>query len=373
MKTPRHFCAFLLFLSNAAPVLFAQTATPNQIPELEQKLAAATAPAEQAELCNELAFAALKKDIDRSISYADRALGYAREAGAHRESLKALNLRRDALLRKNDTNAAEKAYKKALSLLKTAPDPELEGRTRHNLGKLAQTRGDASSAIRFYEQAFTIRERIGDKKGLGGTVNNLGILYGSSDLVKSNFYYEKSIQLKKEAGDWPGVALTQANLANNYTDMGRLDRAQQLLDSAIVTNLALDNKNSLAICYQKLGVIQAHLGHYDEAIAFFEKSKTMFEAIGDVVSAVRHGNNLGQVYSSKGEYAKAMECYLAVLKTQPLPPDVYFVVFKGIADVKGYQHFNQEALEYCEKALAAAQTVAGYLPATVEQRTSDAR
>ncbi len=127
MKTPRHFFALLLFFSNATPALFAQTATPNQIPDPEQKLAAATVPAEQAELCNELAFATLKKNVDRSLSYADRALEYAWEAGASRESLKALNLQGDALLRKNDTRAAEKAYKDALALLKTMPDAEFKG------------------------------------------------------------------------------------------------------------------------------------------------------------------------------------------------------------------------------------------------------
>ncbi len=45
------FCLGLSFVARA------QTATPNQIPELEQKLAATTEPAEKAALCNELCYA----------------------------------------------------------------------------------------------------------------------------------------------------------------------------------------------------------------------------------------------------------------------------------------------------------------------------
>jgi|GEM_PF-1726002 len=336
--------------------LQAQTSTANQIPELEQKLAAATLPVEQATLCNELAFASLRKDFDQALAYADRALAYAREARADREVLKALNLRGDAFVKKNAYPAAQKAYGDALALLKTAPDRELEGRTRHNLGKLAQTRGDTVAAIRHYEQAFAIRENIGDKKGLAATVNNLGVLYAGSNFAKAKLYYEKSLQLKKEAGDWPGVAVTQANLAQNYTYMGQLDMAQALLDSAIVTNLALDNKNSLAFCYQKQAAIQAHLGHLDAAILLFEKSRVTFEALGDDIAAAMQENNIGQQYMDKGDYPKAMEYLLALTKRPGLPQSVQFSVLKGIADVKGYQHFNQESLEYCEKALALAQT-----------------
>jgi len=352
----RFLSVALILFAQSVVTLQAQTATANQIPELEQKLAAATLPAEQAALCNELAFASLRKDFDKALDYADRALAYAREAREAREVLKAMNLRGDAFVKKNAYPAAQNAYGDALALLKTAPDRELEGRTRHNLGKLAQTCGDTVAAIRHYEQAFTIRESIGDKKGLAATVNNLGVLYAGSDFAKSNFYYEKSLQLKKEAGDWPGVAVTQANLAQNYTNMGQLDMAQALLDSAIMTNLALDNKNSLAICYQKQAAIQAHLGHLDAAISLFEKSRAMFESLGDDISAAMQENNIGQQYMDKGDYPKAMECFLVLSKRPGLPQNIQFSVLMGIANVKGYQHFNQESLEYCEKALALAQT-----------------
>jgi len=356
MKIIHRLFFILILLGWLAPSLPAQSAAPAQIPELEQKLAAASSPAEQAALCNELAFASLKKDFDKALAYADRALSYAREAHADREALKAMNLRGDAFVKKNAYPSAQKAYGDALALLKTAPDRELEGRTYHNLGKLAQTRGDTVMAIRYYEQAFSIRERIGDKKGLAATVNNLGVLYSITDFVKARFYYEKSLQLKKEAGDWPGVAVTQANLAQNYTYLGQLDMAQALLDSAIATNLALDNKNSLAFCYQKQGAIQSHLGHFDASIALFEKSRAMFEAVGDNISAAMQENNIGQQYIDKGDYPKAMEYLLALSKRPGLPQSVYFTALKGIADVKGYQRFNQESLEYCEKALALAQT-----------------
>jgi len=371
MKIPRHFFAILFLLGAATPRLFAQTATPNQIPELEQKLAAATSPAEQAMLCNELAFAALKKDIDKALAYADRALAYAREAYADREVLKAMNLRGDAFVKKKDLPAAEKAYKDAFTLLKTAPDRELEGRTHHNFGKLAQTRGDTTAAIRYYEQAFSIRESIGDKKGLAATVNNLGVLYCKLDFAKSNFYYEKSLQLKKEAGDRPGVAITQANLSQNYVNMGRLDLAQQLLDSAIVTNLAIDNKNSLAICYQKKGAIESRLGHSDAAIDFFEKAKTMFEAVGDHLSVAAIENDIGQHYMTRSNYPKAMEHFLPLSKRPELPQGLQFSVLKGLADVKGYQHFNQESLEYCEKALALAQTDAERAPVLISRAQTE--
>ena len=70
----------------------AQTATPNQIPELEQKLSAAADPAEKAALCNELCFAYLRKDVAKALEYGEQARTGAKAAGIAREEAKALNL-----------------------------------------------------------------------------------------------------------------------------------------------------------------------------------------------------------------------------------------------------------------------------------------
>jgi len=187
----------LLLLAIPNTPLIAQTATPNQIPGLEQKLSITEASADKAVLGNELSFAWQKKDPAKAVQYAGEAYKWAMESGSNREAMIALNLLGDAVLRQNNYPNAEKAYRDALEQAKKTADREMEARALHNMGKLAQRNENPDQAVVLYEQAFQIREQIGDQAGLSSTTQNLAVLYKQrNDYEKSNLYYHRALQLK---------------------------------------------------------------------------------------------------------------------------------------------------------------------------------
>ncbi len=227
MKTTAQFTALFLTIFCLLPgQFFAQPTTASQIPELEKQLAAAATDGEKAKICNDLATAWAKKDPDQAINYTGQAIQFAKNAGDAPAQILALNLRGDAQIRKKEYLPAQNDYENARDLLQKSPDPMLEGRTLHNLGKLAQSRNDPATAIHFYEKAFSIREKIGDKAGMGGTASNLGVLFfEKSEYEKSVFYYQKALALKREAGDEMGIATALANLAGIFLVENNLEKS----------------------------------------------------------------------------------------------------------------------------------------------------
>lgn len=363
MKTQPRLLLLMLLCIGLSFTARSQTATPNQIPELEQQLAATTDPSEKAALCNELCYAYLRKDVAKAIEYGEQALIGAKTAGNTREEAKALNLLGDAAIRQKSMGQAGKYYQEALELAQASGNAEMEGRALHNKGKLAQTAGETEKALGFYEQAFQIRERIGDRQGLSSTTQNLGVLYSDrGDYEKSNFYYLKALQLKEASGDKAGTATVQANLANNNLYLGRFSDAELLLRTSIATNKELDNKRGLAQGYMNLGTVLARLGNVDAAIEAFIQAKGLYEELGDKSNLAGVLNNLGQCYTDRAQYVKAQEALLEALKMmeglQENGPLMY-LIYQGLGRIKGYQGLFKEELGYYAKAVPFAENDLG--------------
>jgi len=355
--------AILLVLLGVPFFASAQTATPNQIPGLEQRLALAEAASEKAALCNELSAAWQKKDIAQAVRYAEQANAFARAADDKREWMKSLHLLGDVAVRQNNPSKASEWYQEALELALATNDAEMEGRALHNTGKLAQTLGKQEDALAYYEKAYHIRERIGDKQGLSATTQNLGVLFSArSDYEKSNFYYKKAVQLKEEIGDLAGVATVQANLANNCFFLGRFSEAELLLRACINTQTALGNKRGMAQAYQTLGSVCSRTGQNDAAIDAFLKAKTLYQELGDVGNTAGALNNLGHFYIDRAAYVPAQETLLEALRVAESVHEggeLMYLIHLGLGRIKGYQSLFEEELAWYAKALPYARNDLG--------------
>ncbi len=354
-----HILALLLI---ATKQLAAQTATPNQIPELEQKLTAAAGAGERAFLCNELSFAWQKKDPAKSVQYAQDAYTAATESGNAREAMKALNLSGDAVFRQRDYAQAEKYYRQALEQAQKFPDREMEARALHNHGKIAQQTGNLDQAVQYYEQAYTIREQIGDQAGLSSTVQNLAVLYGQrSEYEKSNSYYLKALQMKEAGGDRAGIATVQANLGNNYSALGRFTDAELMLRSAIQINTEMGNTAGVAQGNINLGTVLVKTNQPEKAIQCFEKAIALYRELGDQVNVCGALANLAYCLTNHAAYPEAQERFLEALKIAETVPQaanagMLYNIYQGLGRVKGFQSLFREELEYYARALPHAST-----------------
>ncbi len=67
--------------------------------------------------------------------------------------------------------------------------------------------GDARKAIDYYEQALSIDREIGDRRGEGADLGNLGsAFYSLDDIDKAEDYYQQQLKIAQEIGDRKGEA-----------------------------------------------------------------------------------------------------------------------------------------------------------------------
>jgi tetratricopeptide (TPR) repeat protein len=99
----------------------------------------------------------------------------------------------------------------------------------HQLGIVAQNRGDYDAALDWYRKSLAIREQLGDRAGMASSYHHLGIVAqdrGHYDAALD--WYRKSLAIKEQLGDRAGMASTLSNIGILYTQTGRASDAVPL-------------------------------------------------------------------------------------------------------------------------------------------------
>jgi tetratricopeptide (TPR) repeat protein len=91
----------------------------------------------------------------------------------------------------------------------------------HQLGMLAQDRGDLGEAARQYQRSLDINERLGNQAGLASGYHNLGVLaQDREDYDEAARQYQRSLDINERLGDQAGQALSYSQFAILETDRG---------------------------------------------------------------------------------------------------------------------------------------------------------
>ena len=83
----------------------------------------------------------------------------------------------------------------------------------HQLGIVAQERGDLAAAERWYRQSLEIKEALGDRPGLASSYHQLGMVaQDRGDLAAAERWYRQSLEISEALCNRPVLALTYAQL-----------------------------------------------------------------------------------------------------------------------------------------------------------------
>jgi tetratricopeptide (TPR) repeat protein len=94
--------------------------------------------------------------------------------------------------------------------------------------------GDARKAIEFYEQALADCREIGDRRGEGNDLGNLGNAYAAlGDARKAIEFYEQALAIAREIGDRRGEGACLGNLGNAYFALGDARKAIEFYEQAL--------------------------------------------------------------------------------------------------------------------------------------------
>ena len=210
--------------------------------------------------------------------------------------------------------------------------------------------GQYTKSLEYLEQSLQIQKKIGDVKGEGYTLNNIGEVYGSlGQYTKALEYYVQSLQIKRKIGDVNAEGLTLSNMGQLYALTGKTEDALNAMRQA----LEISEKLGTPTSERKDAIANLYLDVGD-----FTQAENLLKQKGKNLS-------LGRLALLKSDYPTAAKYYeIAVNSGEKTGnADVLFTSYTGLA--KAYEGMKNypKAEEYYEKAMNQVEGIRfGLLP-----------
>jgi eukaryotic-like serine/threonine-protein kinase len=295
--------------------------------------------------------------LEKSLAIREKALG-----PEHRDTLDSLfHLAWLHNLMRNFKEAA-KCYERILTIReKLGPGQPEVARALSDLGIVRSNMGDYAGALKLYQQALAIREKVlgPNHKEVGDSVNNIGTaLWNLGRFHEARPYYQRALEIMEKAfgPGHPAVAEILRNLALLLSALGEEEKARPLYERALAIQEKASGANSpqLAGMLTDLGWLLYGIGEYDKSRLVFMRALNLREKAGGPGNA-RIAYTLmlfGDLYRDTGHYGTAQSVYERTLKIQEkADPSNVANTLTGLAHMHSDNGNYEQAVASYERAL----------------------
>lgn len=229
-------------------------------------------------------------------------------------------------------------------------------RSNNNLGALHTKYNRFDKALAFHLEAIRIAEKINDYRDMSAANNNIANIY--LDQKKNALaieYLHKALDAQKKAKDTIGISIIYTNLSNNYKELNEDSLAWKYNDMGMeICNTMKQRKNNAPMDSANLVNIRQYLlqvkasllekkKEFSQALVIYRQ---LFEEVSTkdgIEEKATYQKQMASVYSQTGEFAKSLvhaENALRFLKQDSIPnlyKDIYEIQAKAYAGLGMYQ------------------------------------
>jgi len=230
-------------------------------------------------------------------------------------------------------------------------------------GWVHMRRGEMEKAIQECERGLAIlagqkrdRDLLSDEAGL---YNTLGAIYvGQGNYSRAAQVYQLSTGLRQQAGDLPGLARSNNNLALTAWAQGDLAGAASYLQHSLEISRQIGDNHMLALLHNNLGAVAYRTSDVNHALDEYHTALSLRQRIGDSHGVAQTSNNIGEAlvslerYDEARRYLEQAAAAFEAIQSEGELPEVYWL----LAQVELAQANVAPALDYAMRArrIAAA-------------------
>lgn len=178
--------------------------------------------------------------------------------------------------------------------------------TLNGIGLLVWAQNDYTAAQRYYEESLSIREEIGARKEMAGSLINLGNLAAEQgNFAEARSLYERALLINRETGYrvWEGLNLS--NLGWLAMDQGDYDTAARYLEESLLLGRAIGNEYVVAGALLGLGDCAIKQGDPAKAKSCFTEALGLQRILGAREKQAATLMHLGNLARQEDDFATA--------------------------------------------------------------------
>jgi len=214
-------------------------------------------------------------------------------------------------------------------------------------------------ALRLFEQARAVHERLGNVYDLGLVVNNFGYTYyNMGELRRARGYFSDAAALLGSVDEWTAESNSLQNIAALDTDAGELLSAVAAFER-LLTLLPESQASARATILDNLGATQLLLGETDRALETFASALDLERQLDAASGVGRSLRRIGETYYTLGELELAKQFLEQAL---PIAHDTndgrsQEAALRNLGNVAYLEREYEAALDYHRRALGVAASV----------------
>jgi signal transduction histidine kinase len=241
-------------------------------------------------------------------------------------------------------------FKKALNQYEALKDSNAVIKSLNNIGAISLRTGDMDGAIVCFFKCLSYDEKQKNKMAIAMDCNNIGIiLTDKKDYTSALSYLQKALQIKKENKDTLEILKTSINIANVYYQKKEYPNSiSQYLQALKLGNNIKKYADEYSQITNNLGECYSSIGEYNIAMNYLNASLEIKQKLGKKSGIAATLGNIGQVYYRQLNYQKAIVYYTESNKLAIETSDIQFQKNAQQILVVCYLNLNQK-----EKALDA--------------------
>ncbi|UCG76150.1 MAG: alpha/beta fold hydrolase [Gemmatimonadota bacterium] len=141
---------------------------------------------------------------------------------------------------------------------------------------------DPKQALRLYERAIPLAQRLGDRPAEASLLNSLAILaWRRQEHDRALDSYRRALHIYKDLEDWVHAGLILNSLGVTLRDMGQVDEARANLEEALEVNRMTGERLLQAHSLAVIGELAQEAGDLEAAVARFEESLELRRELDD--------------------------------------------------------------------------------------------
>ncbi|MBK8557786.1 MAG: tetratricopeptide repeat protein [Lewinellaceae bacterium] len=266
------------------------------------------------------------------------------------------------------TGSAKEAIKAHLEALRirqiqSEPDTLDIAWSCNHLGNCYKKLGNFNEAIRYYELAQQLREKVKLNKDIGESLNYLGILYYDlGDFQKAIESYQRAIFQMEMVPELRPVDFNwyYNNLANAYKRIGDFKRSMEFHKKSLAIRQQYygSEHHTVAVSFLNLGNLYAEIKDLNNASLYYMKALGIWQKLfdeNDLNFAILY-QNLGSIYFEKEDFDAGFKYFKKAFEIrknnlEPNDPDLA-ESYMSMGNIYGAKEIHLDsALTYLNKGL----------------------
>ena len=232
-----------------------------------------------------------------------------------------------------------------------------EAELLRTLGSACFFLDDNQQAIKYYEEALNLCEKMKNHNGMALNHYNLSLVYSK----QSRFFYslnhlQKALSLWTELGNTGRMGLMYRSIVGEYVCVGELQLAEKYAMEALRLAVESRNRKEEASMYDVMATIHQKNDNVEAMEDYYQKSLQIYEELGEQSQIARITHNIAaSLYRHNPE--KALSLYrksAGIYEKLSSANYSLFYVYNSIAELFQQENMNDSAHYYKEKALKKA-------------------